>query len=258
MVIKKITKVGLFYKVTFDNDASYKFHESVIIKYSFLRKKILVTEEKLDNAIKDNMYYLALDKGIKHLSTLRAKYDVYIYLKRYFDEDICRNVLEKLTDLKLVNDQEYAKEYVAFAKKKQYGPHKIFEELKASKVIEDDIYNALEDYSMEEEKTICELVFDKYLPSLKKYSVKLANNKMREYLANRGFSNESITNIIEKKRGMLDNISDEDKLLVIAYEKLLKAKKSKDEREFKNKAIRSLTAKGFPLSKVLKIVERRK
>jgi hypothetical protein len=52
--ILKITKVGLFYKVKLDNETTYKFHESVIIKYALLRKGINVTEEKLQEIIKDN------------------------------------------------------------------------------------------------------------------------------------------------------------------------------------------------------------
>ena len=68
---------------------------------------------------------------------------------------------------------------------------------------------------------------------------------------------EKKTQAIEKNRILLDNISDEDELLEVQYQKLLKAKKPCCEKEFKNRAIRSLCAKGFPLSKVLKIVEGR-
>jgi hypothetical protein len=46
-------------------------------------------------------------------------------------------------------------------------------------------------------------------------------------------------------------------LLKTQYQKLLKAKKTNDDKEFKQKAIRSLCAKGFQLSKVLKIAEGR-
>lgn len=258
MEILKITKVGLFYKVKLDNETTYKFHESVIIKYALLRKGINVTEEKLQEVIKDNEYYLALDKAINYLKVPKSKYDTYIYLKKYYDNELCNAVLNKLLELKLLNDLEYAKNYVFIAKKKHYGSIKIIEELKLSKVCEEDIFNALEDYSLSEEIENCNITFDKYLTSLKKCSSALAKKKMVNHLISKGFSNDSITNVVEKKQKMLDNISDEDKLLAVAFEKLKKAKKTNDEREFKQKAIRSLTAKGFPLSKVLKIVEGRK
>ena len=40
----KITKIGLFYKVKFDDDSVYKFHESIIISYGLLRKNIEISE----------------------------------------------------------------------------------------------------------------------------------------------------------------------------------------------------------------------
>ena len=46
MKIVKITKTGLYYKVKFDNDEVYKFHESIIIKYLFLKKGTVVTVQE--------------------------------------------------------------------------------------------------------------------------------------------------------------------------------------------------------------------
>ena len=100
MEIVSINKTGLFYKVKLDNEQTYKFHESVIIKYGFIRKKIVVKESILEKALRDNEYYLALDKGANYLSSLRSKYDTYLYLKKHFSEEICKNVIEKLIELK--------------------------------------------------------------------------------------------------------------------------------------------------------------
>ena len=129
MKIVKVTKVGIFYKVKFDNDMVYKFHESVIIKYGFIRKNIEVTQDKLDIALSENEYYLALDKGISYLSTLHSKKEVSIYLKKYYDAEIVKKVIFKLEELKLLNDLEYAKYFVSMMKKKHYGRYKIIQEL---------------------------------------------------------------------------------------------------------------------------------
>ena len=85
MEIVSINKTGLFYKVKFDDGKSYKFHESVIIKYGLIRKKIIVNENIILNALKDNEYFLALDKGVNYLTSIKSKHDTYLYLKRYFD-----------------------------------------------------------------------------------------------------------------------------------------------------------------------------
>lgn len=257
MLIEKICKTGLFYKVYFDNNESYKFHESVIIKYGFLRKKIEVDEEKLAHAIKDNEYFLALDKGVKYLLVPHALYDVKLYLSRYFDDEIVSNVLAKLLELKLLDDREYAKYYTQIGIKKLYGPNKINEDLKALKVLKEYILEALEEYDKEIELNNCLSVLNKYIPTLKKSSRMLGKKKLENYLLNKGFSNEIITISIEKNVEILDNICDEDKLLEAAYIKLLRNKKTLSDKEFKVKVIRSLTNKGFALSKVIKFLESR-
>lgn len=257
MEIVSINKTGLFYKVKLDNEQTYKFHESVIIKYGFIRKKIVVKESILEKALRDNEYYLALDKGANYLSSLRSKYDTYLYLKKHFSEEICKNVIEKLIELKLIDDLEFSKAYVLSNVKKLYGPNKISEELRMKHISEENINIAMALYDEKDIENNCLKVLGKYLPSLKKCSSSMIRKKINDYLSNKGFSNRIITKVIEKNSNLLDNISDDDELLEAHYQKLLKAKKTKDEKEFKNKAIRSLCNKGFPLSKVLKIVERR-
>lgn len=257
MEIVSINKTGLFYKVKFDDGKSYKFHESVIIKYGLIRKKIIVNENIILNALKDNEYFLALDKGVNYLTSIKSKHDTYLYLKRYFDEGICKSVINKLVELKLINDLEYANAYVLSAIKKQYGPNKIYEDLKNKRVSEENINIAISLYDDKDIEDNCKKIMEKYLPNLKKSSALNGKKKLQNHLLSKGFSNDVITSVIEKNHFLLDNISDEDELLKVHYQKLIKAKKPKDEKEFKSKAIRSLCAKGFPLSKVLKIVERR-
>ena len=256
MKIAKITKTGLYYKVKFDDDSVYKFHESIIISYGFLRKNIVVSNDKLLEAIKDNEYYLALDKAISYLSAYRSRKEVMLYLKKKYDSEIANKVLLQLENLKLINDREYAFYFVDVAKKKAYGVNKIISDLKENGVFQADIDLAIENYSKEELIENCEKCFLKYLPSLKKESKLGLKKKVTNYLLGRGFSNEIITIVLEKNSQKVDNISDEDELLRNLYLKLLKTKNAKiDEKKFRNKVIRSLTNKGFPLYKVLKIME---
>ena len=257
MEIASITKTGLFYKIKFDDGNIFKFHESVIIKYGFIRKKITISEVALQNALKDNEYYLALDKGVNYLSSLKSKYDTYLYLRKTFSEVVSKRVIDKLIEMKLLNDLEFAKLYVLSMIKKQYGPNKIYEDLKSKRISDEEISLALSLYDNKDMEINCLKLMEKYLPTLKKNSSLLGKKKLQNYLLNKGFSNNTITTVIEKNYFLLDNINDEDELLKVHYQKLLKAKKSKDDKEFKNKAIRSLCSKGFPLSKVLKIVEGR-
>ena len=256
MKIVKITKTGLFYKVKFDNEMVYKFHESIIISYGLIRNNIEISEEKLSKALLENEYYIALDKGINYLTTLHSKKEVLLYLRKHYDFDLVNKVLLQLEKLKLINDKEYAFMAVEVMKKKMYGVNKIINELKALEINEEYIFEAINNYSEDEELDNCDKVLLKYLPSLKKESKQGSIKKVTNYLMMRGFSNNIITKVIEKNREKLDNISNEDELLIKLYSKLLRTKKDNiDEKKFKNKVIRSLTGKGFPLYKVLKVLD---
>lgn len=256
MKISKITKAGSFYKVKFDDDSTYKFHESVIVSYGFIRKNIVVTAVQLQNAIEDNEYFLVLDKGISYLSIPRSKRDVKARLLKQYDENVVERVLRKLEELKLINELEYAKFSVNIMKKKGCGRYKIIYSLKEENINLDFINEALIEYSLEEEIDNCDKQFIKYLPSLKKESRNGVNKKIFNYLTQKGFSNDIITITLENNREKLDNIIDEDENLLKLYKKLLKSKeKINDEKKFKNKVIRSLSSKGFPLNKILKLLE---
>ena len=256
MKIVKITKTGLFYKVKFDNDMVHKFHESIIISYGLIRKNIEISEEKLSKALVENEYYIALDKGINYLTTLHCRKEVLLYLRKHYDKELADKVLLQLEKLKLINDKEYAFIVVEVMKRKLYGVNKIINELKALEINEEYIFEALNNYSEDEELDNCDKVLLKYLPSLKKESRQGSIKKVTNYLISRGFSNSIITKAIENNQEKLDNISNEDELLIKMYNKLLRTKKDNiEEKKFKNKVIRSLTSKGFPLYKVLKVLD---
>lgn len=256
MKIVKITKTGLYYKVKFDNDEVYKFHESIIIKYLFLKKGTVVSVEALNQATLDNLYYLALDKGVNYLSTYHSRKEVVMYLRKHYEPDIADRVVLKLEELKLINDLEYAKYFVHMMKKRAYGVNKIINELKENNISSEFILEAISSYSDEEQIDNCNKCFLKYLPSLKKESKLGAKKKATNYLISHGFSNNIITIVLEKNVELLDNITDEDEILKKMYLKLLKSKNAKiDEKKFRNKVIRNLSSKGFPLYKILKIME---
>ena len=256
MKIVKITKTGLFYKVKFDDDSSYKLHESIIIDYKILKKGIEISRDKLEKIISDNEYYLALDKGITYLTTLRSKKEVTMYLMKHFDSDVVGNVILKLEELKLINDSEFADYYLDVMKKKHFGIIKIKNDLIELGVKAEIIDTVINNYSDIDLLENCKFYFDKYFPSVKKTSKLQAKAKMTNHLLAKGFSSDVINEILIQNKDLFDTEVSEDKALVDAYKKLLKSKKQTiKEKDFKQKVIRSLSGKGFPLYKILKVIE---
>ena len=68
--------------------------------------------------------------------------------------------LNKLNELKLINDSEYAKEYVLYAIRKLFGPEKIYVDLKELNVYLDCLYEN------EIEKFDCFKIIYKVLPKI--------------------------------------------------------------------------------------------
>ena len=99
-------------------------------------------------------------------------------------------------------------------------------------------------------------MIEKYILRLKNDSRDRKLLKLRNYLSEYGFSNDVIAITLEKKRELLDNISDDASLLNKEFNKLLRSKKENvDEKKFKQKVIRSLCNKGFKLQDILKLFE---
>lgn len=253
MKIVKITKVGYYYKLKLSDERIIKFHESIIIKYKWFRRNIEIDDSVLEAAIKDNEFYLALDKGISYLKRPRSKKELLLYLKKYYDKELVNQVVEKLVELNLIDDYKYAMYFIELCLKKAYGINKIKNTLILNGVSEIVIDKTLETYDDDIEILNCEKVFLKYLPNLKKESKKSAKEKVKKHLYNNGFSNDIITMVLEKNHEKMDNISD-DELLFKHFNKMIKKYNIKNKNE-KNKIIRSLLNKGFELSDILRLCE---
>lgn len=254
MKIEKITKVGFYYKVSFSDDRVIKFHESIIIKYKWFKKNIMIDEMTLEKAIVENEFYLALDKGISYLKRPRSRKEVSIYLSKKYEKDLVSEVVKKLTDLNLIDDYKYALYFIEISQKKSSGINKIKNTLLLNGVKVDIVEKALSNYDFTLDVINCEKVLIKYLPSLKRESTKQAYFKAKNYLISKGFSNDIITITIEKNAEKIDNISDDDTLLLKHFNKL-KAKYDIKNKKDKDKIIRSLINKGFNLSQILKLFE---
>lgn len=256
MKVLKASKNGTSYKVQMDDDNNYIFHDTVAYTFGLTKKNNDITKDKFELALKTNLPYEAFNKAVKYLNKPRTKEEVKTYLKKYYDSSIVIETIEKLEKLKCIDDLKYAQLAVDVFRRKGFGKYKIIDKLKENKICQEYIEIALEDYSQEDEISNCEKVLLKYLPSLKNESKMSLYKKVSNYLLQKGFSNVIITITIENNREKLDNIIDEDEILLKSYKKILKLKKkTDDEKKFKNKVIRNLSSKGFPLYKILKLLE---
>ena len=199
MLIKSYEKKsnGL-YKVYIDND-NYLISEEVIIKYKLLYKKE-ISEEDLNNILNETNYYDIYNKCIKYISyRIRSKYEIINYLNKFkLDYSTIENIIEKLEENNLINDEIFAK---AFINDKinftTSGPYKIKLELMKHNIDKNIIDTYLNNIDKELIYNKISKIVEKNLKN-KKYPKNVLKNKIYKSLINNGYYNEDIIYILNK------------------------------------------------------------
>lgn len=241
------------YKLLFDNNEVIELYDEVILKNSLLYHKH-IDQEMLTKIHNENNYYNYYNKALKYLNTkMRSKKEMYRYLDKFElsvrDKD---SIIDKLTEIDLINDELYAKAYI---NDKIYlsniGPNKIKRELLNHDISEDII-----DYYL---KTIdCQLLNNK----INKYISKKAacNKKLSKYqleqkiindLVNAGYNREDICEQLTSVE-LVDN----DGLLKKEYHKIYsKLSKKYQGSDLNFRVISKLCQKGFLREEIEQIME---
>jgi regulatory protein len=181
------------------NQASNKDRYSLFIdsKYSFSLSTESLLESKL--AVGDEITALALEKlkaasnedklygRALSLVSSRSKsnWEVAMYLKRKgADEDQIKNILSKLSNLKLINDESYAQAFVnTKTNLKPISKRKLIAELKKKKISETFITSAIENIEINDVQSLKQLIERKRTQT--KYK---DQQKLMQYLSRQGFN----------------------------------------------------------------------
>ena len=113
-------------------------------------------------------------------------------LKKFSNQDLIEQSIQKLEDNCLVNDERFSEHYVAARKRKGFGPKKISYEL-VSKGVEKSIASKAI-YKSGEWKELAHQVFNKKFKEGVAVDFKL-KTKQKNFLINRGFSFAEIESV---------------------------------------------------------------
>ncbi len=163
-------------------------------------------------------------------------------------------IIERLKDVKLIDDESYALDYMELGNLHNWGENKIKEKLK-ERGISSEILDSLPfDIDVEVEKG------RNLLPSLenryKKYPLHVMKGKIRNSLSYQGFSSRAINEILD-----VDIKEDEDAVMSNLEKDMRRAinsrkRKTLDEREIKQKVIATLLQKGYQYNKINEVWEK--
>ncbi len=252
MKIKTIKKLKNKYKIILEDNIEIITYDEVIIKNNILYKKEL-SEETIKVIEKQNNYYETYNNILKLIKTkLRSESEIIEYMnKTEIEKETQKEILKKLKNLKLINDEIYTHAYIhdkiSFTPD---GPNKIKKELLTKKIDEQIINQELEKLNQQEINEKLEKLIIKKLNSNTKYSNTMIKNKVLNHFINLGYEKQNILDIIEKNKKTDDEIIKKE---YIKLEKKLKNKYS--EQELKRNIKQKLYQKGFNLDEINNLLD---
>ena len=142
------------------------------------------------------------DKVLNFLSfRARSEYEINFYmLRKNWPEEIRRKIIDKLNQLKLINDEDFARQWIYSRNHSRPAGKALVKYELQKKGIAKEIINRLlaEERTQTTEEILAEKLCQKRLVRLKNLSSKEKKEKLFGLLSRRGFSSQTATEIIDK------------------------------------------------------------
>ncbi|MDE7107535.1 MAG: RecX family transcriptional regulator [Clostridiales bacterium] len=160
-----------------------------------------ITADELKSVMEKSELNSAFERAVGYLSIApRAKKEIYRYLAdKGYDKVIIEQAIDKLVSYHYIDDYLYAQTYIK-SKSKKYGAFRISAELKQKGIAQSVIDELLDDAS---EDSITDIA-RKYINTHKSAD----RQKLKRFLAGRGFSWDSINAVVAQLSSELDGDDD--------------------------------------------------
>ena len=171
--------------------------------------------------------------------------------KQNVDEKTQSEIIKKLKDGNLINNEKYVYAYIHDKLKfTNDGPNKIKKELIKQKINEELIDEQIDKIDKKEIKDKLEKLIIKKLKSNNKYSNNMIKIKLINYFLNMGYEKEIIIDILEK------NKQQDNEIIKKEYEKLYKKLNTKyDNYELTRIIKQKLYQKGFNIDEINEVLK---
>lgn len=193
--INKTTKnKSQMYEIIVDGESLGLYHIETIVKHT-LKVGMEVDAEVLANALKESAVLIATEKALNYISkSMKTQKDIEKYLRgKGYGENIVECVIGKLREYNYINDEVYAKYFIA-SKSKKEGNKKIKFDLK-NKGIDEKVIAEMLSGSVEDVNVIKNLA-DKYLKNkARDFKTK---TRLFSFLASKGFEYENINSVLRQ------------------------------------------------------------
>lgn len=173
-----------------------------------LREGVSLTEEQVQEVLRGHVRQECFDKAMHSLQTrLHSRAELFKKLMRQeYGEAIVNGVLDDLSRLGYINDEQFAKnKTLSAAQHKQHGRKRAMAELLKSGVKGDVAQKALDDvYEAADSLAMVRQLAQKKAPSLRKLDPVVARRRLVGMLQRRGFDYEAVKAVVDEALGRSD------------------------------------------------------
>lgn len=232
--------------------------EDVFIKRQ-LRKGMELTEEEIQAIREEDILDKAFQKALNYLSyRMRSKKEIYDYLrKQEVPEEDALEMIDRLIDLNLIDDLQFAQAFVRTKKNTQKkGPKLIEQELYEKGISPQLIDEALLEYPEEEQLEIAISICEKKKKSYAKEAQRRRKQKLFQFLLQKGFTNTVANEAVAHVEQQYDENEEWDALVKQAT-KAEKRFSKYDRWEQEQRLKRHLYQKGFSIDLIEKWLQER-
>lgn len=250
-VVRKITalqKAGK-YRVTVreddDKESEFIISKEVLIRFRLQRGQSFSPED-LRGLQREEKIQEAYDRAVRFLSfRMRTRKEVVRHLqKNQVAEDIAELVIQRLEKNGYLNDEKFAKAFMATKIKLNHsGPKMLERGLIAAGVDEETAARALEEYSFSEQVETALALANKYFSRQKGKSNAARKLAVIQHLRGKGFPSEVIDVVLQE--GQFEQPEDEEWQALIKQAKKAEKKYCRDGEAASYKMRQFLYRKGF-------------
>lgn len=258
---KKITKIGMQkrpgrYNIFLDEKYAFSVSESVLINFR-LAKDMEIDDQLEKMILADDDVAKAYSKALNYLAhQLRAESEVITKLKELeLDDSVIDEVMQKLREQNLIDDQNYADSYVrTIMLTSDKGPSVIRQNLRQKRIGENLIDQALQQYPEDVLLENGTKLAEKQLKHYHHFPVKVRLQKVRQSMMTKGFTSDLITQVLDNVT-IEEDPDEEWEDLNLQAQKIWRRNHKYDYRERVLRTKRSLFGKGYHMEQINRWIE---
>lgn len=228
----------------------FSVDEDILVQHN-LRKGLEISKEKVAHLKKQDTVHQSYNQVINYLSyRMRTKQEIREYLlKKEVDIEHIEQIIEKLVNQKLLDDEEFANLFVqSRIRSSTKGPIFVKKELMNKGVAERYAHQALNKYTYEKQFEKALKIVEKRLQRKSKHSFRRQLEQAKGTLQRNGFTSEVISDIIAEFHESKDENAEWNALTHQGEKLLRRHRKKYAGYELHQKVKEGLYRQGFSIS----------